>query len=33
MVGPLYYRVLISGDPIDDRFARALVDTTLARRR
>ncbi|MFD5559594.1 TetR/AcrR family transcriptional regulator [Kitasatospora griseola] len=33
LVGPLYYRVLISGDPIDDRFARALVDTTLARHR
>ncbi|MEV7119808.1 TetR-like C-terminal domain-containing protein [Kitasatospora griseola] len=33
LVGPLYYRVLISGDPIDDCFARALVDTTLARHR
>ncbi|MGW4381450.1 TetR/AcrR family transcriptional regulator C-terminal ligand-binding domain-containing protein [Kitasatospora sp. NPDC004531] len=31
LVGPLYYRLLISGDPVDARYARALVDATLAR--
>ncbi|MFJ5924700.1 TetR/AcrR family transcriptional regulator [Kitasatospora sp. NPDC092948] len=30
LVGPLYYRVLISGDPVDDQYARALVDAALA---
>ncbi|MFD7641751.1 TetR-like C-terminal domain-containing protein [Kitasatospora sp. NPDC059795] len=33
LVGPLYYRVLITGDPVDAHYARAVVDATLARHR
>ncbi|BAJ32684.1 MULTISPECIES: TetR/AcrR family transcriptional regulator [Kitasatospora] len=33
LVGPLYYRVLISGDPVDDHYARTLVDSALSAHR
>jgi AcrR family transcriptional regulator len=30
LAAPLYYRLLITGDPIDDRFASNLVDAVVA---
>ncbi len=29
IVGPLYYRLLVTGDPITPPYCRALVDTAL----
>ncbi|MFN8075834.1 MAG: TetR/AcrR family transcriptional regulator [Kineosporiaceae bacterium] len=29
LVGPLYYRILVSGEPVDDAFLDRLVDTSL----
>lgn len=29
LVGPLYYRLLVSGEPVDDAFIDALIDTSL----
>ncbi len=31
LAGPLYFSLLITGDPIDDNYARAAVDLILAR--
>jgi AcrR family transcriptional regulator len=31
LAGPLYFSLLITGDPIDDNYARAAVDLVLAR--
>jgi hypothetical protein len=31
LAGPLYFSLLITGDPIDDYYARAAVDLVLAR--
>jgi hypothetical protein len=30
LVGPLYYRVLVSGHPVPEEFTDALVDRFLA---
>lgn len=30
LVGPLFWRLLMTGDPLDDAFAEQLVDTVLA---
>lgn len=30
LVGPIYYRVLVTGDPVDDAYADHLVQTFLA---
>ena len=31
LAGPLYFSLLITGDPIDPGYARAAVDLVLAR--
>ncbi len=31
LAGPLYFSLLITGDPVDDNYARAAVDLILAR--
>lgn len=31
LAGSLYYRLLLTGDPLDDRYARQLVDLVLDR--
>jgi AcrR family transcriptional regulator len=30
LIGPLFWRLLLTGDPLDDRFAERLVDGVLA---
>ncbi|MBX6769806.1 MAG: TetR/AcrR family transcriptional regulator C-terminal ligand-binding domain-containing protein, partial [Actinomadura rubrobrunea] len=30
LVGPLYYRILVTGEPVDDDFIDGLVDAFLA---
>lgn len=30
LVGPLHYRVIVTGEAVDDRFVGALVDAVIA---